>query len=892
MKPKRLEFCGINSFSEKAVIDFDKLLSGGIFGIFGDTGSGKTTILDSMIFALYGRVDRTRGNNAGEIINYRCEKAYVIFDFECEWNGKRRLFRVDREIKRKNSQQNLELCEIEGETVRSVSDGVKKTNEKILEIVGLSFEDFKKCIALPQGEFAQFVKADRGERLKLISRLFDLECYGDRLNAVLKGRYDAVKSEFDKKEGELSGYASYTEEEFARLSAELSALKKKKEELDAEYAARRDSFEKIKSAFERSQKAAALRAALAEAEKKKGEIESERAVLKALPFAAEAAKTHGKIAASEKECGELSESIQRAEKEHACAAAEREGVLRRYEQADYDNTIAEIKARRAQLKTVDLDVRQLSQSVREREQLAQKYKETAKEKGDISQKLALVEKKIAEQVSADRSDDSTAIEEFLRENFESALLADEHLASMRYFTEKLALLQSGFAHEGDLYFAAEHELTERVEYYRSLCSGEKNSDAFGLLEKFKNVRAEQDKRIEIRHKAELEREKLLSMLRRADETLARTAEQGARLKETISGLSEKIRAAVGEEAAEDVAKAEKLLASREAALVTARDSERAALEKLQKRISDAEIAKARDETRIGFLQSSIKELSDALQSALRFGGFLSVGEAETLATKYPDADALSEKIKSYDERVRGIRELLRELEESSGGSEITRDEFESAVKEFDALTEQKDRTGKECAVFQSGVERFREMSEKKTTLEKERTEICKRLDLTEKLRKLFYGNAFMEFVAGEYLSDISAAATETLLKLTSGRYFIRYEQGFFVGDNFNGGELRSVNTLSGGETFLVSLSLALALSAAIYARSLRPIEFFFLDEGFGTLDEKLIDTVMDSLEKLKNTHFSIGLISHVEELKHRIDHKITVISATESGGSSKIKITC
>ena len=58
------------------------------------------------------------------------------------------------------------------------------------------------------------------------------------------------------------------------------------------------------------------------------------------------------------------------------------------------------------------------------------------------------------------------------------------------------------------------------------------------------------------------------------------------------------------------------------------------------------------------------------------------------------------------------------------------------------------------------------------------------------------------------------------------------------------------------------------------------------------MDEKLIDTVMDSLEKLKNTHFSIGLISHVEELKHRIDHKITVISATESGGSSKIKITC
>ena len=149
----------------------------------------------------------------------------------------------------------------------------------------------------------------------------------------------------------------------------------------------------------------------------------------------------------------------------------------------------------------------------------------------------------------------------------------------------------------------------------------------------------------------------------------------------------------------------------------------------------------------------------------------------------------------------------------------------------------------------------------------------------------------MEFVAGEYLAEIADAASDTLLKLTGGRYFVRYEQGFFVGDNFNAGQQRSVNTLSGGETFLVSLSLALALSAAIYAKSLRPIEFFFLDEGFGTLDEKLIDTVMDSLEKLKNRHFSIGLISHVEELKHRIGHKI-VVNAAPEGGSSSINICC
>ena len=91
--------------------------------------------------------------------------------------------------------------------------------------------------------------------------------------------------------------------------------------------------------------------------------------------------------------------------------------------------------------------------------------------------------------------------------------------------------------------------------------------------------------------------------------------------------------------------------------------------------------------------------------------------------------------------------------------------------------------------------------------------------------------------------------------------------------------------MSGGEMFLVSLSLALSLSSEICARSLRPIEFFFLDEGFGTLDEKLVDVVMDSLERLKSENFSIGIISHVEELKHRIVKKLLVKKATEEHGS-------
>jgi exonuclease SbcC len=152
----------------------------------------------------------------------------------------------------------------------------------------------------------------------------------------------------------------------------------------------------------------------------------------------------------------------------------------------------------------------------------------------------------------------------------------------------------------------------------------------------------------------------------------------------------------------------------------------------------------------------------------------------------------------------------------------------------------------------------------------------------------------MEYVAEEYLFDMADSASKLLLELTNGRYNLTYQRigsdsDFFVGDNFDEGRLRNVSTLSGGETFLVSLTLAVSLSETIYQKSLRPMEFFFLDEGFGTLDGGLIEVVLNSLEKLKDTHFSIGLISHVQELKERISSKILVTAADEKCGS-KIEI--
>lgn len=87
---------------------------------------------------------------------------------------------------------------------------------------------------------------------------------------------------------------------------------------------------------------------------------------------------------------------------------------------------------------------------------------------------------------------------------------------------------------------------------------------------------------------------------------------------------------------------------------------------------------------------------------------------------------------------------------------------------------------------------------------------------------------------------------------------------------------------------MTSLSLALALSAQIQLRGQYPPQFFFLDEGFGTLDPELLDTVITSLEKLHDDRLAVGIISHVPELRARLPRKLVVIPAGDAGAGSKV----
>ncbi|MDA0366654.1 MAG: SbcC/MukB-like Walker B domain-containing protein, partial [Chloroflexi bacterium] len=153
------------------------------------------------------------------------------------------------------------------------------------------------------------------------------------------------------------------------------------------------------------------------------------------------------------------------------------------------------------------------------------------------------------------------------------------------------------------------------------------------------------------------------------------------------------------------------------------------------------------------------------------------------------------------------------------------------------------------------------------------------------------GNKFIAFVQQEAMQLLASDASGRLGQFTSDRYeLVAEDDEFLVVDRLNGDERRSVRTLSGGETFLASLALALSLSEHLPQLSgtggAVSLESLFLDEGFGSLDAESLDLAVQGLETLAGGNRMIGVISHVEELAERLPDRIEVI---KEGQSSTIR---
>ncbi|MDQ0339677.1 exonuclease SbcC [Caldalkalibacillus uzonensis] len=257
-----------------------------------------------------------------------------------------------------------------------------------------------------------------------------------------------------------------------------------------------------------------------------------------------------------------------------------------------------------------------------------------------------------------------------------------------------------------------------------------------------------------------------------------------------------------------------------------------------------------------------------------------------------ELSAYKQTIEDHYDTKKQLVASIQKLEQQLDGRSLSEEEWQAAIRR---LNEAKQKVDEAREARGAALEMLNELQKKHARykeLQKREQELTVLGEQYDKLQSVLRGNAFVEYLAEEQLIQVSRDASERLKNLTRGRYAIEVDSagGFVIRDDANGGVKRPVSSLSGGETFLTSLALALSLSASIQLRGQYPLQFFFLDEGFGTLDQELLDTVVSALEKLHSAQMSVGVISHVPELRARLPRKLIVEPAEPSGRGSRVRL--
>jgi exonuclease SbcC len=281
----------------------------------------------------------------------------------------------------------------------------------------------------------------------------------------------------------------------------------------------------------------------------------------------------------------------------------------------------------------------------------------------------------------------------------------------------------------------------------------------------------------------------------------------------------------------------------------------------------------------------------ALQEAMMQSG---IGSAERIDQLYGERDRLPayrKQVTEYEEALKQARYDEQRLSQALAGRSVSEEQWSAAMQTWDELEQTFQVVKDQVAVARQTLTRIESNHEKWQQLQERLAEQSDEQSRLEELKKLFEGKAFVQFIAEEKLASIARDASYHLRRMTKNRYALEIgdEGEFVLRDEGAGGMRRPVGTLSGGETFLTSLSLALALSVEIQMRGGR-LEFFFLDEGFGTLDPDLLEVVLDALERLRMSDFTIGVISHVPEMRVRMPRRLVVTPAEPLGAGSRIQL--
>ncbi len=952
MRPLRISMKGFGAFRESAEID---LADDDLVALVGPTGSGKSTIIDAITFALYGSVARYENNRlVAPVINQTSNEARVAVDFEL--GGQ--VFTAARIVRRTTGggattrEARLERADL------VLADDAPSVSKEVEALLGLDVAQFNRTVVLPQGKFSTFLHDKPGNRQSTLVRLLGMDLYrrigraARQRAARAQNQIDALRPDLEREAGQLTDERrDALERRIEDLDAALSRFRADRETITALDAELRDlagDIGKFDDQLDRMNRVTAppglaeLAARITEATGARIEAEDHRAETSTKRRLAREALENGPDIATVrlglKACTELAERIQ----EHDAVVRRLEEAAQAYESAR--RAADQIRERQAELNRRVAEARRTETGARaDRDSAATvaqvtawsaahaRYRAASEEAGAAAEAARIAETGIRPLQEAFRAAESEVAERSARVT---------ELRRRAGVLGHVDLLEVGS--DCPLCLQEVHEVpTHDLDTHLRQAAAD-HETALAVLADTRSAYEDAEK---ARIKRHAEQESALKTMAGYESDIASIppSDQLEALAAKAAELAEAVRAAENATREAETA-ASQHLASR--SNIEVLEAEQAADRGVTQLTESESILRAQ----LTSLRATVADLpgEDELQAQLAECGRLQT-EMERADSGFDDAEARYERaaaeLKAVNERhARATRHLQtgrdrvaafgpptidptdlaaawailtgwiqdqievattkrraaidKRTAKVNRRSAVVSDLRELCVDIIDgvdsdaSVTELGELLTTERAASATGLEHFDKRRTALKILGERVSALTEHAQVADHLGRLLRTDGFESWLMEAALDHLAERATRRLFELSDGQYSLEVaNRDFVVRDHTNADELRSARTLSGGETFLASLSLALAVAdatAELASEDAPRMESVFLDEGFGTLDPHTLDTVATAVEELGATGRFVGVVTHIRELADRMPVRLEV---TKAGGAATVERT-
>ncbi|WP_313384482.1 SMC family ATPase [Chishuiella sp.] len=1002
MIPVKLTIEGLYSYQERQTIDFSSLTEAGLFAIFGNVGSGKSSILEAITFGLYGNSDRLgKTDFAYNMMNLKSNKLYIEFEF---LNHENRLFKITREYKR-NSKKFDKIINSGVVLYESINDEwIPKESSDVEPILGLSSENFRRTIIIPQGKFQEFIQLKATERTHMMKEIFNLHRYD------LQDKVAALNSknltQLNILKGKLSGFEEISEENIKNTEDIFLQENEIASALQNEYKTVNDNFQRLKALKNDVENLKIKKEEFNHLTEQKIEVDKQQIQLQEYETVYQAfhqllydfSKTEKEIQVNqsnneslkkelillENELSTLSEKINeiKTEFENLPKKRQEENDLQLIDECislqksiddnkiRTENGLKKVEEVKLAEKEIENQIKQTENEIKE----IQKNKINSSELIEIgnwfsqqqnnTKALANQQQKIDklnEKIEQILSKIKVLIPDFTETNQLNTILIDldekkkqleanktklevqqelshfahnlhngeacplcgalehpqiieekdvsVHLTKINYdlkstndlynelktiFSEK-SFIDEQLKAESDEYKIIENQLSNHL---KTFVWQNFNPNNFADFEEKRNASLLLDKTIDeknnslfvLRENLEKSKVNVDRYSKKLEEIKIEEIEKQAQIKQNISQLKTlRFEDYINKNSTE--------IKEQLTALQLKNSNLEKSFKELTEKFSELNPKVFAHKKSIEIsdqlivtLNTELQKLTTKLKLVLEEQKIASVDDVKTILALELNVAKIRAEIQQFTINFETLKYSIKELESKLENISFDEQTFENEQLKLAELEQRYKLANEKVIELKTEIARLKKAFEEKKELLLELEKLQKRAENLKIMQNMFYKAGFVQYVSSIYLKQLCENANVRFHRMTRNQLSLQINEtnDFEIIDYLNEGKSRSVKTLSGGQAFQVSLSLALALAESVQSNAQSDKSFFFIDEGFGTQDLDSVNIVFETLLSLQKENRIVGIISHVEELKDRIPMSLAITKDEERGSLIEI----